>query len=115
MRREPTVTISVEYTDIEIPNVPDATYNCTATVTGTLIDDSFDHAFGTEKRHHMEVTTVEIDSYEKCDENMSITEVKAPKEDDEISLCLVDFIYTKYERQLAEELQEAMDVERENV
>ena len=63
----------------------------------------------------MEVTTVEIDSYEKCDENMSITEVKAPKENDEISLCLVDVILAKYERQLAEELEEAMDDERENV
>jgi len=115
MSRAPTVTISVEYTDIEIPNVPDATYNCTATVTGTLINDSFDHAFGTETRHHMEVTTVQIDSYEKCDENMSVTEVKSPKEDDDICLCLVDIILTKYERQLAEELQEAMDVERENV
>lgn len=115
MSREPTVTISVEYTDIEIPNAPHVTYNCTATVTGTLIDDSFDHAFGTETRHHMEVTTVQIDSYEKCDEDMAGEEVKSPKEDDDICLCLVDIILTKYERQLAEELQEAMDDERENV
>jgi hypothetical protein len=115
MSREPTFTISVEYTDIELPNVPNATYNCTATVTGTWIDDSFDHAFGTEERHHMEVTTVCIDSYEKCNEDMSIDKVKSPKEDDNICLCLVDAIYNKYELELAEELEEAMNDEQENI